>query len=273
MRIFKASLWLISLMMNPCFAANVQTSQLSDITKILTQKADQTTLVIFDVDDVLIAPTDEFAIRDPIRKKLNKELFSRHGTTEIKVLYSDFFRKRTVRLVNPGMIDLLKDLRDKKIPATALTKWYTGRYGSIAMMENLRFKGLDEVGISFIEISPFIRNMEFPDLKTEDGIPMVKNGIILTAFADKGLVLEAALVKAQLKFKKIIFIDDSYAQIQSVEKICNKLGIAFIGIHYTEANLIPIPLLNASKEKLRFEVLEKEHVWLLDQTLEKRWNK
>ena len=51
--------------------------------------------------------------------------------------------------------------------------------------------------------------MIFPEFKNKDGIPMLKSGVILTASADKGLVLKTVLEKSNLPFKKIIFIDDS----------------------------------------------------------------
>lgn len=253
-----------------CFASDQQTNNLENVKILLDKEADKETLVIFDVDDVLIAPTDEFAFRKPIRKKFNKELKLKYNQQERKILFSDFFRKRMVRLITPKIIPLLNDLKNKKIPTTALTRWYTGRYGSIELMEALRFKGLDEVGISFVNISPLKNDIAFPLLKTKDGIPMVKNGIILTAFADKGTTLLAVLDKEKLHFKKIIFIDDDLDQIASVKKACEKLGVNFIGIHYTQAQQIPLPKINKTIEKLRFKILEKEHIWLSDKELEKR---
>lgn len=253
-----------------CFASDLQTNSLTEVKSLLDKEVDQETLVIFDVDDVLIAPTDEFAITDPIRKKLSKELKQKYDREKYQTLLSDFFIKRTVRLVNPRIIDLLRNLKTQNIPTTALTGWWTGKFGSILAMEELRFKGLNDVNISFVGMSPFKKQMQFPALKTKGGVPIVKNGIILTALADKGDTLLAVLNKGNLNFKKIIFIDDDLAQVESVKKACQKIGVNFIGIHYTEAKLIPLPKLNEEMEKLRFEILEKEHIWLSDQELEKR---
>lgn len=266
----KIVIFSIFIFTNMCFASELQTNNLADVKILLDKEADQETLVIFDVDDVLIAPTDEFAITDPIRKKLSKELKSKYDREKHQILLSDFFMKRKVRLVNSRIIDLLTDLKERHVPVTALTGWWTGRFGNILAMEELRFKGLSDVNISFTEISPFKSDNKFPDLQTKGGIPIVKNGIILTALADKGETFLAALNKEKLKFKKIIFIDDDLDQIESVKKACKKLGVNFIGIHYTEAKLIPLPKLNEEMEKLRFEILEKEHIWLSDQELAKR---
>lgn len=266
---FKAFLWIILIYANSCFADILQTQNLEVVSQLLEQ-ADVSTLVIFDVDDVLIAPNEEFAFKVLIRKKLSKKLKIKYSKNEIKVIFSNFFEKRSVKLVNPKIIDLINKLTHKNIPTTALTRWWTGKYGKIPNMEDLRFKGLNAVGISFIGISPFKKDCIFPNLKTDDGIPIIKNGIILTAFADKGLVLKAALNKVKLKFTRIIFIEDDLSQLQSVEKICKEMNIIFTGIHYTEANLIPLPVLNEQKERVRFQVLEQEHIWLLDEELEER---
>ncbi|MDF2578218.1 MAG: hypothetical protein K0S74_1702 [Chlamydiales bacterium] len=218
----------------------------------------------------MIAPTDEFILQDSIRKTLSRELRAKYSKNDIKLIFSDFFRKRTVRLVNPEVRSLIRKLAQRDIPVTALTAWWTGHFGTIPKMEELRLQGLAEVNISFMDISPFKEDCSFPDLKADDGVPMITNGIILTALVDKGIVLKAALNKANFKPNKIIFIDDNLSYVKSVEKICEELNIEFIGIHYTEASFIPLPQLDESKELLRFEVLEQEHIWLLDVELEER---
>lgn len=261
--------FIVHLLIYPCQAQIIEAKNLKIISKEL-KKAHLKTLVVFDVDDVLIVPTDEFLFKTPIRAKLNKKLKLQYSQIERKSLFSDFFMKRKVKLVNSKIVDLLKELEQKKIPTTALTGWWTGPYGKISQMENLRFKGLEDVGISFIKMSPFNENWIFPELKTNDGVPMVKQGIILTALADKGLTLKAVLNKSKLQFTTIIFIDDSLAYLESVEKVCKDMGIEFLGIHYTEANFLPQPVLNEEKEKIRFKTLEEESIWLLDDELEKR---
>ncbi|KJV80308.1 hypothetical protein RHORCCE3_1228 [Rickettsia hoogstraalii str. RCCE3] len=74
-----------------------------------------------------------------------------------------------------------------------------------------------------------------------------------------------------LHFKKIIFIDDDLEYLKSVEKICLELNIDFQGIHYGAAKIAPLPILDKEKEQLRYEILEKEHIWLLDKELEERF--
>jgi len=255
-----------------CFAEIIPTNDFKVIEEHIN-KADKDTLVIFDVDDVLMMPTDEFAFNAPIRKELTQKLKERYSKDELTYLYSCVFERRTVQPVNSNMKGLIKNLEQRNIPAIALSGWWTGKYGKIAEMENLRFVGLKQVDISFVNTSPFKEDMIFPELKNKSGFPMLKSGVILTALADKGLVLKAALEKSNLHFKKIIFIDDDLEYLKSVEKICLELNIDFQGIHYGAAKIALLPILDKEKEQLRYEILEKEHVWLLDKELEERFRK
>lgn len=254
-----------------CFGDIIPTNDFKVIEEYVN-KADKDTLVIFDVDDVLVMPTDEFAFNAPVRKEIfNKQLLKdKYSEDELKYLFSPMFKVRNVKLVATQMPNLIKDLEQRKIWTIALTKWWTGKYGNIDKMEDLRFTGLNQVGISFINTSPFKEDGTFPEFENKNGIPMLKAGIILTASANKGLVLKAALEKYNLHFKKIIFIDDTMKELESVEKACLDMNIDFQGIHYGAAKIAPLPILDKEKEELRYEILEKEHIWLLDKELEER---
>lgn len=69
--------------------------------------------------------------------------------------------------------------------------------------------------------------MIFSEFKNQGGIPILKSGVILTALIDKGLILKAALEKANLHFRKIIFVDDNLKKLESIKKICHELNINF----------------------------------------------
>lgn len=252
-----------------CFAEIIETNE-SRIIEGHLQKVDENTLVIFDIDDVLIMPTDEFAFKTPIRKEIIKKMKEKYSKEQFKIFWSIMFEKRAVKLVDPNFLKILKDLASRKISVAALTGWWTGKYGKIEKMEDYRFKGLDPFGITFKETSPFKKEMTFLALKTEDGVPMIRSGIIFTALGDKGAILKEALKGLELFPEKIIFIDDSLENLEAVQKICHELGVGFQGIHYTAVNFIPLPVLGRRKETLRFEILEKEHKWLSDQDLKTR---
>lgn len=255
-----------------CFGDIIPTNDFKVIEEYIN-KANKDTLVIFDVEDVLAMPTDEFAFNTPVRVELTQKLRERYSKDKLKYLYSCVFERRNAQPVDPNMRGLIKSLEQQNIPAIALTGWWTGKYGKIAKMENLRFDTLKDGDISFINTSPFKEDATFPEFKSENGIPMLISEVILTSLADKGLVLKAALEKFNLHFKRIIFIDDNLKYLKSVEKVCCEMNIDFQGIHYGAAKIAPLPVLDKEKEALRYEILEKEHIWLLDKELEERFRK
>jgi len=252
----------------PCFGEIIETHDAKVIETIL-EEADVNSLVIFDVDDVILVPSPEFGFRGPLRKAFVKKLKSTHNQEQQRHIWSAVFAKRTVRPVDPAILKVIRDLSKRQVPTIALTGWWTGPYGPIPRMEDLRLRDLAQVGISFLHSSPFKRNMIFPHLKTQDGTPLLKSGVILTALGDKGAVLKQALLEARLSFKKIIFIDDDLKNLQDVEKTCRSLG-DFQGVHYTASRLAVPYESTPEKEALRFEILEKDHQWLTDKELQER---
>lgn len=250
----------------------ISTDDFNTLKKILCQ-VDTNTLVIFDADDVLIAPTDDFMFKNPIRKQITDKLKQKYNKDQMKQLISIIFERRTVRLVESQMPCLIENLQKQQISTIVLTNWWTGKFGNIKHMEDYRFRGLDDVWLSFTATNPFPKDFELPSLATEDGIPMQKKGVLMTAMADKGAVLQSALPNANRPFKMIVMIDDDMHNLESVKKVCKIMQIEFIGIHYTAANKIPLPKLVLEKEELRYHILETESVWLLSNELDKRFKR
>ena len=108
------------------------------------KSASKDSLVLFDVDDVLISPTDEFNFCSKNRKDLKKEISQNKSKQEVQVMFSDFFLKRKVKLVNENMPKLLKFLKEKRIPVSALSSWWTDNFGTIQEMEKQRLKELEQ---------------------------------------------------------------------------------------------------------------------------------
>lgn len=263
----------LALGLNFAHAEIIQTDQFSNMTETILSEMTDETLVIFDVDDVLIIPTDDFNTQSELRQRYKKELGRKHGRENIKKILSDFFVKREVQLLDKEMPAFIQTLREKKAHVACLTAWWTGPFGTIERMEDLRFKSFDEMGLDFKDISPFKDNVSFPDRKTRNGTPMIMNGMILTALSPKGDILGLALDTLNHKYKKVIFVDDRYDFLQSVQGLCQERNIEFVGINYTKASTLEGPKHDEAKEIERFKILEEEHVWLTDKELEKRAQK
>jgi hypothetical protein len=241
-----------------------QISLIHDFIKLaeLIEQIDQDSLVLFDVDDVLIMDQDEYRLTHPYRHEQLIERKQRLARKERHLLYSIVLKERAVRLVDPYISDILGGLWKRAIPTLALTKLYTGKFGIIDDFTNWRINELNNMKIDFTKSAPIKEEILVDELDIGSGVPQIKQGIILTADADKGWVLENILHRTKYYPKTIIFIDDLLENIESVAKICDKLRINFYGLEYKGASLIPQPELNRESEKIRFEILENQHRWL-----------
>ena len=230
--------------------------------KSYVEQLDHNNLVIFDIDYVLIIPSDNDTIsRSPYRKKLWRSIKSRISKERSCFLISIIIMQTNWVLLDKSVMDTIDYLTQQKIPTIALTSINTGRFGVIESMEDLRIKELESVGIDFSKLTPIKETIKLDNLKTEHGIPMLKKGIILTAELDKGIVLKDILQKSNYYPKKIIFIDDKIQNLYSVQNVCNMLKIPFQGFHYTAIKYLPTPNVNQKLEKLRFKILENEYRW------------
>lgn len=246
---------------------------ISDFTPLakLLENSGRDTLVIFDVDHVLIMPTDEYTLnRHPYRKQLWQEMESRLSKEDMKVLYGLTTSRAEWRLVDPSIIDIFSYLRKHQIPSMALTSIYTGKFGSIEKLEDWRIKHLHDLGFDFGNLTPIKEEILLDELEEQDGVPMLKSGVMLTAQVDKGKILECILRRSNYYPKVIVFIDDMRNNLESLEKLSAKLKIKFHGFHYTAVSDVPMPVIDEKIEKLRFKILEKEYQWLSYQELANR---
>ena len=248
-----------------------ETYNLLPVLDLLDLTNHQDTLVIFDVDEVLITPSSQDDLRHPYRDRLLQSIFNRIKPLEIELLKSIIFLTAKQVLVESRITEIFEKLKSHKIPAIALTAMGTGKLGIIKKMHDFRFTQLDSVNLSFEHLSPIdgehimlelsTRNRKFSGLDCK-GDPMLKSGVVFTSGLDKGLVLEYIFKKYNYYPKTIIFVDDLIENVESLQQTCFKLNIDFYGFHYKTASLVPLPNIDEDLEKLRFEILEKEFTWL-----------
>lgn len=236
------------------------------------QVADKNTLVIFDIDEVLITPFDDYNLRHPYREKLSLKLKKKYSLQHRQLLESIILSNTRYYLVDPFIIKIFDDLRKYNIPTIALTAVSTGNLGIIDNLENMKIKLLKNMGLDFLKLPPTplkdytiakeLANVPklIPDFFV--GVPVLKSGIIFSAGIDKGIVLEYFLKKRSYYPKTIIFVDDYLPNLQSLEKLCNKWKIKFYGFHYTGVPVIPSFKINKKLENLRFKILETEYCWV-----------
>ncbi len=229
-------------------------------------KIDQNSLVILDIDEVIIQTTD--AILKPQHKpqfvKWEQELLQRASEEDLVYLRSIIFQEQNIALVHDRILDTLKNLKIRGINTIAITWIPTGQRGKIAKFEDWGLERLQKFNIDFRNFNN-LKDHIFLDVPAKKGVPMTKNGVTFTAQADKGALLDAVLNYNNLRPNKVVFIDDKLSHLESVESVCKNHNIPFIGIHYTAVIKSDKWQFNEKLAHLQFKVLEKDHKWLSDQ--------
>jgi hypothetical protein len=132
--------------------------------------------------------------------------------------------------------NLIQKLQDQKIPLLGFTAIDTSVIPGIGFIPIWRAKELKRLGINFHPITSSFpkENIEFTEFSSFRGtFPLYKDGILYSnVTASKGSVIKAFLNKIEKIPSRIIFIDDSLENLQSVELELQNLGIPYLGIHY-----------------------------------------
>lgn len=279
-KLFHILLLSLALISAPCCAITIKTNDIHKIESEVVQATPET-LVIFDVDDVLMHPHDQIlkAQNKPYLEELEKKLEKRMEEEKADTLYSLIFLQRKNGPVDPRIIQLIIHLQAKGIKVLALTNCFTGKFGAIASMEDWRVNELQQLGYHFENSWKNTKSHVFKELIKQTGhglsaksesASLFKDGVVFASGVSKGDALTAFLAYAGLSPQKIIFIDDKKKHLESVEKVAKDLGIPFVGIEYTATKATKFAPLNKARVELQFEVLEKEHKWLSDEEAAKR---
>jgi len=256
---------------NNCFAEIIQANDITIIQKAL-KSADKDTLVIFDVDDVLLIPKDQILLAQNKKylEELNSKLEQSVGQENANVFYSIIFQQRQNGPVDAKKSEVISGLQAKGIKVLALTNCFTGKFGNIKSMEDWRYGELSKNDYHFDRSWPTLKAKIF-EKTMDNGLspksnsnPTFFKGIVFTNSVSKGEALQAFLKYANFTPKKIIFIDDKKKHLETVENITLAHNIPFVGIEYTVANQIQNESLNTKRADLQYEILENEKKWISD---------
>lgn len=204
------------------------------------QRATPATLVVFDMDQTLMNPTEllfnllylsvsDFDLSDhdfihALTTKSQALIAARKGFAYNAKLVSSIFVKTNFVPVEPITVELIKDLQSRGVKVIALTSSNTGKFGIIENMQQWRLHNLHQLGLEFGG-SFAQQELEFPQFQ-EYGSPAVfYHGILCAALNPKGKVLNAFLDATGFKPTNIIFFDDSKEQCESIATEMKKRGI------------------------------------------------
>lgn len=227
--------------------------------------ADQTTLVIFDVDDVLLMPTDSIYLisRGDYFNNIMEDFKKRYTEDQIEKMINAIMIGRPVKIVDSKIISIIKSLQKNDIPVMALTALSTGAFDNNKSFVEWRIQQLKEVDITFNNKWNALNSKKFTNLKAINP-PEYKGGILFSSGIPKGDILQSFLFECNLKPKRIIFLDDRRNNLESVKKFCDAAGIEFLGFEYTAVKEIKPADVDLKRAALQIEILQRKLIWLSD---------
>jgi hypothetical protein len=249
------------------FACHAQITQVNDMKEVFDafKDAGSKTLAIFDVDMVLIQPSD------PAFQMANMKRFSGISKRIMKEVPADkqmLFLSLMSIGSDPVLIDertpeFLDQIIQKGVPAIALTANLTGSLGPVQKMEQWRVDGLRRLGIDFSRTAPCQTTLVFDDLSSYRGnYSTYLNGILFVngTAVSKGEAFLSYLEKSGFFPNKVIFIDDREDNLKSLEAAIQKLDrpIEYLGLHYLGAQNYPSKIISEEEFESRWQKLASE---------------
>jgi len=189
---------------------------------------DAQTLVIFDVDNTLIEPTQQIGGTAWFTHMLKK--FEARGIQEadaipqIYVLWKEVQQVVQVKTVEKQTVSVVTKLHEKKIKTMGLTA------RGFALGQRT-YEQLSSLGISLDA-----HTIHSDDVKLDETAGFVKGTLFLDPDGDKGERLLQFFDAIAYTPEKILFIDDMPEFLESVRIALGKRGIPFTGLRYGAAD-------------------------------------
>ena len=244
-----------------------------------SQSSLENTLVVFDVDEVLIAP-DDTILRSCGHDLLQQHLHYHqlHKDNERQHLLTSIIMQDAKRsLIDKDIPEIIQWLQKMGVKVIALTAIKPQNFGKIASVPDWRINELKNHGISFEDAFPSYPTKPIVlDPNDRKLPPLFKKGIIFSDLHEKGKVLAAFLKELEFYPEQLIFIDDRAYNIRSMDSEMTKLGIKnVVCMHYSGAELLENSL-DLSLEEHREIVSEQisclihEHRWITEEEARNR---
>lgn len=207
----------------PAHALIVTSDNINDIVKY----ADKGTLVVFDLDNTLIKNNQTlgsdqwfYAYFKKLKSEGHTDANSLAKTVQI---YTEAQKKSKASLVEPVASKIVADLQKMNPNVMALTtRGFVLKDTTISQLNSVDIdfnKGFGKH--KFFTLTPPINSAKF------------YHGIAFSDDNDKGSCLLDIIEKENLKFNKIVFIDDKIKNVKSIDKAAKEKGIEYVGIRYS----------------------------------------
>lgn len=243
------------------FAIFSEILTIHSLEEISLEPMTQKTLVLLDLDDVLIYPKDALL--------QNWRTFWKPPGYRVWTVEEDTIVWMSARfqLLDPRGPTLLETLNDLGIPTVGFTAFAMEQPSTIGSVPHWRSKHLEELGLHF-------RREEEVIFPIPQGFvpPSFEKGVLFCGDYyrnqrdNKGNILALYLdwLRDWLKWTPdfIVHVDDSKQHLESVQRELNRRGIPFLGYHYIPKAYDPI---DERIAELQYKILFEQNRWLADE--------
>lgn len=242
-----------------CFS---EVRTIHSLDEISTSEFSEKTLVMLDLDDVLIYPQD--ALMQNWRSEWKPE-GTRNWTAEedtIAWMHVKF------QIMDPAGPQFLNTLHANGIPTIGFTSFAMDQADIVPSIPHWRSQHLKELGLNFREEKEII----FP---VQKGFipPSFEKGVLYCGDFykkdkdNKGKILSLYLDWLDWAPEQVVLIDDGQKNLDSVQKELNKRGIPFLGFLYVPKELDSI---DEKVAELQYKTIIDQKQWLSDQDAKQR---
>ncbi len=225
----------------------------------LTEKS----LVIFDIDDVLVTAKDN-VLRGSKKEKWLDHYFNSLTPEESLEISSYVWTAYETEITDIQVAYFNEDLRARNIPSIALTKGWNGSMANRPSHCDDRIQTLKDIGIDFRYSFPNTPEIFLNGLENCGKIPSFKEGVIFSCMLSKAIVLDAFLKAVDFKPDEIIFIDDMLNNLEDIQTYCETHAVNYQGFHYVGVDARETQPLNEEIAHLQFQTALREKKWLND---------
>ena len=252
-------------------SADIKTANFDVISSEMLKKSNDKTIVVFDIDYVLVEPKDKILKYENIEEyfSLCDDIFKDCEYSSIINAFGNKILQEKNKCVDERFIELIKKLQ-KKCDVICLTDTIVGKFGNIESVPEYRVSQLKTLGYTFH--SPYEKYEMDHTFKFQGNVEIrteFKNGIIFSNRVPKGLVLKKYLEKFGKEYSSIIFIDDREKNIKSVKEVLNKKLLKEINLTTIQYIKIDECKNELTKEEIEIGKFQLKHlrdrsIWLSD---------
>jgi hypothetical protein len=230
--------------------------------EIATDEFSKKTLVMLDLDDVLIYPQD--ALMQNWRSGWKPEGVRAWTAEEDTIAWLNL----KFQILDPAGPKFIDALYEKSIPTIGFTSFAMDKAGIVESIPEWRSRHLKELGLNF----KGEKEVVFP---VQKGFvpPSFEKGVLYCGdFYKKDKDNKGKIVSIYLDWldwtpEQIVLVDDGKKHLESVEKELDKRGIPFLGFLYIPKELDPI---DEKVAELQYNTLIQQKQWLSDHEARKR---